>query len=54
MSRNRFRRIDGDGPVTERSKEIREYPGGNYRGKHLNFTQVNFHQKEGLHENCCY
>ena len=32
MSKNRFPVIDGDGHITERSKEILEYLGGNYRG----------------------
>ncbi|HKY06956.1 MAG TPA: hypothetical protein VJQ55_01885 [Candidatus Binatia bacterium] len=32
MRRNRFPVIDGDGHITERSQEILEYPGGNYRG----------------------
>jgi hypothetical protein len=42
MSKNRFRRIAGDGHFTERSKEIREYPGGNYRGKHRKFRASKF------------
>ena len=32
MRQNRFPVIDGDGHITERSKEILEYLGGNYRG----------------------
>jgi len=32
MRKNRFAVIDGDGHITERSKEILEYLGGNYRG----------------------
>ena len=32
MRQNRFPVIDGDGHITERSKEIREFLGGNYRG----------------------
>ena len=32
MRKNRFPVIDGDGHITERSKEILEYLGGNYRG----------------------
>ena len=33
MRQNRFPVIDGDGEIqTERSKEILEYLGGNYRG----------------------
>jgi hypothetical protein len=32
MRKNRYPVIDGDGHITERSKEILEYLGGNYRG----------------------
>jgi hypothetical protein len=32
MRQNRFPVIDGDGHITERSKEILEFLGGNYRG----------------------
>jgi hypothetical protein len=32
MRKNRFAVIDGDGHITERSKELLEYLGGNYRG----------------------
>src|SRR5262245_10100672 len=32
MRKNRYSVIDGDGHITERSKEILEYLGGNYRG----------------------
>jgi len=34
MSKNRFSLIDGDGHFTECSKEILEYPAGNYRRHH--------------------
>ena len=39
MRKNRCLVIDGDGHFTERSKEIREYPGGNYRGKHRKISR---------------
>ena len=42
MSKNRFRRIAGDRHFTERSKEILEYSGGNYRGKHRKFRASKF------------
>ena len=42
MRKNRFRLIDGDGHFVERSKEILEYPGGNYRGKHRKFRASKF------------
>ena len=32
MRKNRYPVIDGDGHITERSKEILEHLGGNYRG----------------------
>jgi len=32
MRQNRFVVIDGDGHITERSKEILEFLGGSYRG----------------------
>ena len=32
MRKSRFPVIDGDGHITERSKEILEFLGGNYRG----------------------
>ena len=32
MRKNRYPVIDGDGHITEQSKEILEYLGGNYRG----------------------
>jgi len=42
MRKNRFPVIDDDGHFTERSKEILEYPGGNYRGKHHKFRARKF------------
>jgi hypothetical protein len=42
MRKNRFRLIDGGGHFTERSKEILEYCGGNYRSKHRKFRASKF------------
>jgi hypothetical protein len=54
MRKNRFLVIDSNGHITERSKEILEYSAATIAANIVNFAQVNFQQKEGLHENCRY
>jgi hypothetical protein len=51
MRQNRFPVIDGDGHITERSKEILEFLGGNCRGtskdESLEVRRIRFEKKSG-------